>query len=55
MQGVAPMTTSIILGHPVEVAVGERHFAAESDIVDHLDRISGKFATSWNSAPAKFS
>ncbi len=31
MQGVAPMTTSMILGTPVEDAVGELLFAVESD------------------------
>lgn len=44
MQGVATMTTSMIVEQAVEDAVGELHFATESDIIDHLDRISGKFA-----------
>lgn len=44
MHGVATMRTSMILEQAVEDGGGELHFAAESDIVDHLDRISGKFA-----------
>ena len=38
------MTTAMIMEQAVEGALGEPHFAAESDIVDPLDRISGKFA-----------